>query len=886
VRLRAAVAGFDVSNAVLVESATIKQDSSEAISTCEITLFQRFGEAQYDHARYDLASFQYTWSVSEWDELVIWDEDTTQIQFAGFILAVDRDAEGPHIRLTLHASDWGILFERALITQSWPDGTPDSVIIADAIAKVPELSLGTIITLTANLGLIEAKDKRVRDLLDDVCQLTGGEWNVAYNGKVNYYAAGSIVAPFGLSDRPDGSTTQPYQLESYKRDFSDAANRVLVLGAVGEAGELRATAEDTGSQGQFGVLSVTLVDRNLTDATTAALWADTEVGLRSTPKYTIQAACFVPGLARGMTVSIEAWKYGLTASLILRSLTITITAPDRSRAVTAGHKLKYSATLGSRPPDLIYTLRRMQRVPVQPTTAPAAAIAPGTIEGDDFAAGIAPVYMVARKPAGAEWATYPADAVFLNTADRKLYRRTGNDWTAVVPTSDIEGQLQTSQFAPGSVTSTVLADGSVITAKIPTGAIRAPQIDVGAVTVSAIADGAVTTAKIPDGAIQGPKLAASSVTANAIAANAIAADKIQAGAVTANALAANSVTAGAVAADAITANAIAAGAITASELAAGSVTANAVAANAIYAQALQANSVTAQALAANSVVAGKIAALAVVAGNLAADSVTAGAIAAGAVVASSIAAGAITADKIAAGAITADKIQAGSITSDKFSAVELAVGFGANKPGRVAVYDNLQNLVALLGDMGGAGLPANTYFGVWGKLAAFGGSGYNNAAIYTDTAGNLTIRQTSFTISGAAGTPAAGSSITSSPSTYDATYGSIAWQVNKPGDSTAALVSRGLVLKTGGGIACGSFVRSPTVGHENSSELVLNNQAGSLTILLDGFNGSIRASSFAVTGNASFTGQVPAGRAFNVVSGLITGYLLADGTVFPPVETV
>jgi len=883
VRLRAAVEGFDVSGAALIESATIQQDSTEAISTCELTLFQRFGEARYDHAQYSLASFQYAWTVSEWNELVLWDEDTNQIQFAGFVLAVDREAEGPHVRLTIHASDWGILFERALITQSWPDGTPDSTIIADAIKAVPELSAGSLITLTANLGLIEAKDQRVRDLLDSICQLTGGEWNVGYDGKVNYYAAGSIVAPFGLSDRPDGSTTQPYQLESYKRDFSDAANRVLVLGAVGDAGELRATAEDTSSQASFGVLSVTLVDRSLTDAATAALWADTEVGLRSTPKYTIQAGCFVPGLARGMTVEIEAWKYGLVTSLILRSLTITIMAPDRSRPAGAGHKLKYSATLGSRPPDLVYTLRRMQRIPVQATKAPAASIAPGTIEGDDFAAGIAPVYIVAGKPT--DWSKYPADAVFLNTADRKLYRRTGNDWTAVVPTADIEGQLHTSQFAPGSVTSTVLADGSVVTAKIPAGAITAPTIAISAVTVSAIADGAVTTAKIPDGAIQAPKLAASSVTANAIAANAIAAESIQAGAVTANALAANSVTAGAIAANAITAGTVAAGAITATALAAGSVTANAIAANAVYAEAMQANSVTAQALAANSVIAGKIAALAVVAGNLAADSVTAGAIAAGAVIAGKIAAGAVTANELAAGSVTAVKIQAGSITSDKLSTIELAVGYGSNKPARVAVYDTSQNLVALLGDMGGAGLPANTYFGVWGRLAGFGGTEYSNAPLYTNAAGSLFIRQASFTITAPTGTAAEGSVIQSSPSTWDATYGSIEWRVSKPNDSKASLISRGLVLYGKNGTQAGAFVRSPTVGHENAGEFTLSN-GGSLMIVLDGFTGQVRASSFAVTGTASFTGTVPAGRAFNVSSGLITGYVLADGTVFPPVETV
>jgi hypothetical protein len=843
VRVRAAVGGFDVSGVVLVESATVKQDSTEAISTAEVTVFQRYGTARYDVAEYDRAAFN-EFAVNEWDELVLWDQDTTQLLFAGFILSVQRAIEGPHLRLTLAAADWGILFERALITQSWPDGTPDSTIIADALAQVPALSAGTIVTQVTQLGLIEAKDQRIRDLLDDICKLTGGEWSVSYDGKLNYYAAGSIVAPFGLSDHPNGTTLQPYVLEDYGRDFADAANRVVVLGAVGEAGELRATANDAASQAQFGVLSVSLVDRNLADPTTAALWAEAEVAVRANPKITIQATVYAAGLARGMTVPVEAQRYGIASTLILRSLEIGIIAPDRERPATAGHRLRYRAVLGSRPPDLVYSLRRMQRKPVEATQAPASSIAPGTIGPDDFMDSIEPVIVVNRKPAGAEWAQYSATAVFLLTTDRKLYRRTGDDWTAVVPTSDIVGQLQTSQFAPGSVTTTVLADGSVVTAKIPSGAITAPNIAVGAVTVSAIADGAVTTAKIPAGAIQAPQIAASAVTANAIAANAIAADKIQAGAVTANALAANSVTAGAIAANAITAGAISAGAVTATALAAGSVTANAIAANAVYAEAIQANAVTAQKLAANSVVAGKIAALAVVAGNLAADAVTAGTIAAGAVVAGKIGANAVTAGTIAAGAITADAIQAGSITSDKLSAIELAVGYGGNKPGRIGVYNSGFSLVGLVGDLGGAGLPGNTYFGVWAKLCAFGGTGYSDAPMYTDAAGNLSLRQVALKI-----TASDGSFIQTGPSVFDATYGSIMLNVVKSGDSAASLVSRGLVVRTSGGAAvAGALVRSPTNGL--TSELVINNPAGALTIWGDGNTGNMRAVSFSAGGAA------------------------------------
>ena len=865
-RVRCAVGGYDLSGFALVDGATITQDSTEAISTADIALFELYGESRYDHARYDLGDFEYQWDVREWNEIVLSDEDTGQLLFAGFVLTINREVAGPHVRLSLHAADWGIILERRIITQTWPDGTPDSTVVEDLLRVVPELSAGTIVTQVANLGEIEAKDQRIRDVLDSICTLTGGEWNVSYDGKLNYYRAGSIAAPFGFSDNPDGVLWMPFQPEAIGADFADAANRITVLGAVSGATELRSIADDVSSQQQYGVLSITLVDRNLTDQVTADLWAKTEIAVRARPKPTATLSYFTPGLTRGMTIDVEAGKYGLFASLLLRSLTIVIMAPDRERTPLAGHKLKYSAALGTRAPDMVYALRRMQRRPVQPTTAPPATVAPGSITGDDFAAGLAPVYVVNHKPAGDEWAQYPADAVFLNTADRKLYRRiAGNDWTAVVDTADIEGQLQTTQFAPGSVTSTVLADGSVVTAKIPAGAITAPTIAIGAVTPSAIADGAVTTAKIPAGAITGPQLAAASVTANAIAANAIAATNIQAGAVTANALAANSVTAGAMAANSVTAASIAASAITATALAAGSVTANAIAANAIYSEAIQANAVTAIHLTANSVTAGKIAALAVLAGNIAADAVVAGTIAVGAVRAGNIAAGAVTADTIAAGAVTAVSIQTGSITSDKFNTTEIAVGFGGSKPGRLAVYANT-GLTALLGDMGGAGLPANTYFGVWARLAGFGGTGYNDAPMRTDTNGALSLRQVSLTI-----TATDGSSISTSPTTFDATYGSIMMRFDKPGDSFTALVSRGLVVRTSGGTTCGAFVRSPT--NAFTSELTMYSPAGALNIWLDGNTGAVRATKFQAGGSPGVDEVVNiAGVNLRFVGGLYVGH--------------
>lgn len=568
-RVRAAVAGVDVSDQTYIESLAIRQDSREAISTCEIQLIQLISGARYDAALYDQARYSAGIAAQEWQELVLWDQDTTQLLFGGFILSIQQKEEGPYIRHHISASDWGILFERAVMTHTWPAGTPDSTIIADALAQVPDIDAGTIVTQIANVGEIEVKDQRIRDVFDQVCELTGSEWAVSYDGKLNYYKIGSIVAPFGLSDTPNGTTMMPYRLEDYARDFADAANRVLVLGGLTEGGsEIRATAENGASQGAYGVLSITLVDRNITDSTTAAVWATTEVAQRSFPRPTVKASLIVPGLGRGMTVAVEAAKYSLAGSLVLRSLEIAIAAPDRSRPVVPGHVLKYTATLGARPPDMVYTLRRMQRRPPERTVLPPAGEIPaGSIDAEDFAAGLAPVFIVNAKPAGAQWDQYPADAVFLNTADRKLYRRiAGNDWTAVVPTSDIEGQIQTSQLAPGSVTTTILADGSVVTAKIPAGAIQEPQIAASAVTANAIAANAIYSEAIQANAVKAINLAANSVVAGKIAALAVLAGNLAADSVTAGTIAAAAVTAAAIAANAVRATHILAGEIDSTKL--------------------------------------------------------------------------------------------------------------------------------------------------------------------------------------------------------------------------------------------------------------------------------------------------------------------------------
>ena len=854
-RVRLALDGFDISDAVLVEGVTIEQDSTEGISTAEFNIIQQYGVGRYDSAQYSRAAYVYEWELKEWAEIVLWDQDTTQILFAGYILQLERRDEAQHLRYDVRCSDWAIVADRTLHTQTWPAGTLDADVVRDLVAVLPGFSEGVIVPRVA-LGEFAIKDQSVRDALAQLCELTGGEWNSSYDAKINYYESGSIVAPFGLSDHPRENFV-PYQLDDFGSDFADAANQVVVLGALTDAGEIRATANHGASQDLYGLLSATVIDRQIGDQETADLLAETEVATRALPKPTVTASLFEPGLSRGMTVDLEAVKYGVTASLILRKLTIVIAAPDRARTPEAGHVIKYTATLGWRPPDIVYSLRRMQRKPVERTDPPASPIAPGSIEAEDFASSIEPVHVVESLPAlPAPGYSDTAVALWINApGGPQLYRRTGNSWTDYIDAASIEGQLHTSQFAPGSVTSAVLADGSVVTAKIPGGAITAPQLGEGSVTGPAIGPGAVT----------GP----------AIASEAITAGKLAAGAVTAGTIAAGAVTAGTVGAGAITAGAIAAGAVTATALAAGSVTANAIAANAIAAENIQANAIQSQHLTANAVTAGKIAALAVTAGTIAADAVTAGTIAAGAVSASSIAAGAVTAGKLAAGAvtagtiaagavtagtvgagaITAGNIQAGSIDSTKLSAVEIAVGYGGDKPGKIGVYNSFAK-VAVIGNLSDAGL---SDFGGWFKLFGAGGTGYFDAKIKSDAAGNLAITNSNFTIA------VSGSTVSMTPATIDSTYGSLAVQVADASNSTS-IVSRGVILYQGGG-KIGSFNRAPGGPW---AELVMG--SGGSTVIIEGGSGTVRADGgFTSAGQTGVTRSVTiSGVTLNFKGGICT----------------
>ncbi len=171
----------------------------------------------------------------------------------------------------------------------------------------------------------------------------------------------------------------------------------------------------------------------------------------------------------------------------------------------------------------------------------------GTIGSDVFPNNLRPVEIVSTLPTSGN---FQGRQVFL-TSDNKLYRYNGTSFIASVATSDLQGQ----------VSSTQISDNSISTAKIQADAITANEIATGAVTADAITAGSISSAAIAADAITSDKIAANAVTAGAIqagavstdalAANAITSDKILAGAIQTSDLAANSITGGLIAASGV-----------------------------------------------------------------------------------------------------------------------------------------------------------------------------------------------------------------------------------------------------------------------------------------------------------------------------------------------
>jgi hypothetical protein len=642
-QLSVLVGSTNLDHLALIEPLEIRRDSSEAISTATVP----FKVVQAESARYGISRYgqaRYAFGVRQWQEITIQDQSANK-HFGGYIVDVKRQpSDNSKFSYVCTCSDYGIKLTRTFVNTTYTNESDEDIIL-DAFSSQTDVLIDSanISLLATDLGVFEAKDISLRDLLDRVCELTGGSWHVDPDRYLHYYSAGNTDAPYALSDQPDNVTSVPYTLNEVKEESASLANRITVLAGFDSDGdEIVETAQNLESQGRFGVFSATIVDRSVDDISTAALMANAELSVRAFPRVSGTAITRTDGFTVGQTVAIKSTLYGINWSYLIQAVTIRQLLPNLT---------EYQIRFGDKVPTEFAILKRLLNKPKQQTATVVGRPPANSITVDNFASTIEPVRIVNSLPALPD-AAYSDNAVVLLTTDRKLYRRTGNTWTAAVPTVDLTGEIEELQIAAGAVTEAKIAAAAVTNTKIADDSISSPKIVAGAILAGKIAAGAVET----------DKLAAQAVVAGKIATGAVEADKI----------AANAVTAGKIDADAVTAGTIAAGAIRASDAAfeVGAIqtadigNAQITTAKIGDAQITNAKIVT---LSASKLTAGTIDASVITVTNLSASNITTGSMSGtrlsdGTVSDIKISSG-LSAAKITTGTMAADRVGAGTITA-------------------------------------------------------------------------------------------------------------------------------------------------------------------------------------------------------------------------------
>ena len=151
-----------------------------------------------------------------------------------------------------------------------------------------------------------------------------------------------------------------------------------------------------------------------------------------------------------------------------------------------------------------------------------ASLLEGSVTIDKLASGITAIEVLNALPTTGN---SEGRTVFL-TIDKKLYRYTGTEWTASVPTVDLVGTITETQIANNSITTPKLVTNAVTSDKITAGAITADKIAAGSITADKIVAGTISSAEIATSAITAEKLSANSVTAGKIVTGAVTSDKI------------------------------------------------------------------------------------------------------------------------------------------------------------------------------------------------------------------------------------------------------------------------------------------------------------------------------------------------------------------------
>ncbi len=204
----------------------------------------RFDEWDYDDEFYDTDTshniIDPPWAVSPYNTFLNGagyektSSDPTQWTpriFAGYMATPIYTLTGIEREIQVQAQDYTTRLRSTIANTAYTAGQTDQSIVKNIFAKYrPDINTDNVNNTFASMPAISFPVHSLEQFLQRVVKISRAVYRVDYFKRLFYGAVGQVVAPFNLSDVPDGVTTFGYENVSFSPDAAGLADKVWVVG--------------------------------------------------------------------------------------------------------------------------------------------------------------------------------------------------------------------------------------------------------------------------------------------------------------------------------------------------------------------------------------------------------------------------------------------------------------------------------------------------------------------------------------------------------------------------------------------------------------------------------------------------------------------------------
>jgi hypothetical protein len=151
--------------------------------------------------------------------------------FGGYMATPIYTMPGFDREIQVQAQDYTTRLRSTIANRAYVAGQTDQTIVKDIFAKYrPDINTDNVNNTFASMPAISFPVHSIEQFLQRVVKITRAVYRVDYFKRLFYGAVGQVVAPFNLSDNPNGTTTFGYEAVSFSPDAAGLADKVWVVG--------------------------------------------------------------------------------------------------------------------------------------------------------------------------------------------------------------------------------------------------------------------------------------------------------------------------------------------------------------------------------------------------------------------------------------------------------------------------------------------------------------------------------------------------------------------------------------------------------------------------------------------------------------------------------